>query len=151
MSARAPLPIGAALLATLLGATPAAALPYIVNRALNACGGTPSAAAQAVTVDGTPDDPDGIDDCPALCGKFVTACKGAVDASVACWKKATGKFALVQAATCNVQDGAAREACYDTLRADRAIVKESYIDAGKENGRSYCETTALFSCTVSCN
>jgi hypothetical protein len=83
----------------LLGATPAAALPYIVNRALDACGGTPVSAAVNVTANGTPHDPVGNDDYPALCDEFVKACRGAVDASVGCWKKTVAKFVAVQAAT----------------------------------------------------
>jgi hypothetical protein len=150
MNARVILTV-ATLITTLVGATPAAALPYIVNRGLDACGGIPVAAAMEVTANGTPDDPVGIANCPALCEKFVTACRGAVDASVACWKKTVAKFAAVHAATCNVQSGAAKEACQATLAGDKVIAKEDYIDAGRTNGHEYCETTALFSCTVSCN
>jgi hypothetical protein len=88
------------LLMTLLGATPAAALPYLVNVSLDACGGTPQAAAMKLIANGrTPDDPLGTANCPVLCDKFVTACRGAVDASVSCWKKTSAKFAAVSAAS----------------------------------------------------
>jgi hypothetical protein len=139
------------LLMTLLGATPAAALPYIVNASLDACGGTPNAAATKVTTNRTPDDPLGTANCPVLCDKFVVACRGAVDASVSCWKKTSAKFATVEAATCNVQSGAARDACNDVLKTEKTIVKADYIDAGRENGRIYCETTGLSSCLATCN
>jgi len=49
------------LIMTLLDASPAAALTYLVNRALDTCGGTPVTAAANVTANGTPDDPVGID------------------------------------------------------------------------------------------
>jgi hypothetical protein len=141
----------ATLLMALLGATPAAALPYIVNASLDACGGIPVTAATKVTMNRTPDDPLGTANCPLLCDKFVTACRGAVDASVSCWKKTTAKFAAVSAAICNVQSDAAQDACEDALKAEKASVKEVYIDAGRENGRNYCETTGLSTCLASCN
>jgi hypothetical protein len=138
-------------LVTLLGATPAAALPFIVNRGLDTCGGTPLAAAVNVTNNGTPDDPVGNDDCTVLCGKWVTACKGAVDASVACWRSTISKFAALQAAACNTQSGVAKETCLETLSAEKALANKDYADAGKQRGREYCATTGLFSCAVACN
>ena len=138
------------LLTTLLGATPAAALPYIVNASLDACGGTPVAAAQKVTTNRTPDDPLGTANCPVLCDKFVTACRGAVDASVSCWKKAGAKFVAVEAATCNVQSGAAKDACNDVLKTEKTLLKAE-VDLGRDNGRAYCETTGLSTCLASCN
>jgi hypothetical protein len=142
----------ATLLMALLGATPAAALPYLVNVSLDTCGSTPVGAAMKVIANGrTPDDPLGTANCPLLCDKFVTACRGAVDASVSCWKKTTAKFAAVSAAICNVQSDAAQDACEDALKAEKASVKEVYIDAGRENGRNYCETTGLSTCLPSCN
>jgi hypothetical protein len=140
------------LLVTLLGATPSAALPYLVNVSLDACGTTPAGAAQTVTMNGrSPDDPLGIANCPLLCDKFVAACRGAVDGSVSCWKKTSAKFASVSAAICNVQDGAAKDACNDALKAEKASVKADYIDGGRENGRNYCDTTGLSTCLASCN
>ena len=68
-----------------------------------------------------------------------------------CWKKAVAKFAALNAAVCNVQSGAAKDACKDALILEKTIAKEDYIDSGRENGHQYCATTALFSCTVSCN
>ena len=151
LNARATLSV-VTLLMTVLAATPAAALPYLVNVSLDACGGTPLAAGQTVVANGrTPDDPLGTANCPLLCDKFVTACRGAVDASVSCWKKNTSKFAAVSAAICNVQDGAAQDACEDALKTEKASVKADYIDASRENGRNYCETTGLSSCLASCN
>ena len=94
VNARATLSV-VTLLLTLLGATPAAALPYLVNVSLDTCGSTPAGAAMKVTMNRTPDDPLGTANCPVLCDKFVTACRGAVDASVSCWKKASAKFAAV--------------------------------------------------------
>jgi hypothetical protein len=140
----------ATLITTLLGATPAAALPEIVTRGLAACGHTPLAAAMAVSMN-EPNDPVGSDDCPALCNKYAAACKGAVDGSVVCWKKTVAKFAALQAAICNLQSGAAKDACKDQLIVDKSIAKEDYIDAGRANGQQYCEVTALFSCTVLCS
>ena len=151
MNARVTLSV-ATLLVTLLGATPAAALPYLVNTSLDTCGSTPVGAAMKVVANGrTPDDPLGTANCPLLCGKFVTACNGTVDASVSCWKKASSKFAVVEAAICNVQSGAAQDACIDALNTEKASVKTDYIDAGRENGRSYCETSGLSSCLALCN
>ena len=150
MNARITLSV-AALLTTFLGATPAAALPYLTNVSLDACGGTPLSAGQRLVANGrTPDDPLGTANCPLLCDKFVTACRGAVDASVACWKKTSSKFATVSAAICNVQSGAAKDACVDALKTEKASVKGE-IDLGRENGRNYCETTGLSSCLASCN
>jgi hypothetical protein len=140
----------ATLLMTLLGATPAVALPYIVNAAIDACGGSAVVAAQKVTTNRTPDDPLGTANCPVLCDKFVTACRGAVDASLSCWKKTGAKFAAVEAATCNVQSGAAKDACNDVLKTEKALLKVE-VDLGRDNGRAYCETTGLSTCLASCN
>jgi hypothetical protein len=152
MNARATLTV-TMLITTLLGsATIAAALPPIVTWSFATCGHSPVLTASNLTAGFTPDDPVSNDDCFALCDKFVTACKGAVNASVACWKGATKKFAALQTAVCNLEsDAAAVDACKDVLAADKALVKESYIDLGQENGHSYCETTALFSCNIDCN
>src|SRR6185369_3319796 len=111
----------------------------------------PVGAAMKVTMNRTPDDPLGTANCPVLCDKFVTACRGAVDASVSCWKKASAKFAAVSAAICNVQSDAAQDACEDALKTEKASVKVDYIESGRDNGRSYCETTGLSSCLASCN
>lgn len=149
MDARVGLRIAGLL--TLLGATPAAALPFLVNRGLDICGGTPLAAAIIATNNGTPDDPVGNDDCTVLCEKWVTACKGAVDASVACWRSTTAKFAALLTAACNTQSSADKEACLDALRVDKAVVADDYVEAGKRRGRDYCATTGLFSCAIACN
>jgi hypothetical protein len=140
-----------AAIVTLVAATQASALPFIVNRGLDACGGTALTAAVKLTNNGTPDDPVGNDDCAVLCDKWVTACKGAVDASVACWRSTISKFASLQAAACNTDSGAAKQACLDALSADKSIAKESYVDADRERGRAYCGTTGLFSCNIACN
>ena len=109
------------------------------------------AAAMDVTANGTPDDPLGSANCPALCEKFIDACKVAVDASAACWKKVIAKFATVQAATCNVQSGAAKDACLDQLSADKENTKDSYVDGSRDNGRAYCLTNGLSTCLASCS
>jgi hypothetical protein len=140
-----------AALVTLLGATSAAALPFLVNRGLGTCGGTPLAAAIEATNNGIPDDPVGNDDCFALCTKWVTACKGAVDASVACWRSTIAKYASLQSAICNTQSGIDKETCLDTLSAEKSVANKDYADAGRQRGREYCATTGLFSCNISCN
>ena len=128
-----------------------AALPFIVNRGLGVCGGTPLAAAVEATDNGVVDDPVGNDDCDVLCTKWVTACKGAVDASVACWRGVISKFAALQAAACNTMTGADKELCLDTLSAEKAVANKDYADAGRQRGRDYCATTGLFACTIACN
>lgn len=139
------------LLGTLVAATQASALPFLVLRGLDACGGTPLAAAVNLTDNGTPDDPVGNDDCAVLCEKWVTACKGAVDGSVSCWRRTISKFASLQAAACNTLSGADKQTCLDALSADKTIAKEDYADAGQDRGRAYCATTGLFSCNITCN
>ena len=51
----------------------------------------------------------------------------------------------------HVQSDAAQDACEDALKTEKASVKVDYIESGRENGRSYCETTGLSSCLASCN
>ncbi len=116
------------------------------------CGQSPSAAAEAALHPSiTPDAPDSGADCPALCKKWTSTCRGLVGAVRSCWKKTGSKVASVRSADCNtLSDSAARKSCKDGVKAEKDAL-DDFLATDGQSGLTACSGTGLAECILSCS
>jgi hypothetical protein len=116
------------------------------------CGQSPSAAADAALHPSiTPDAPDSDADCPALCRKWTSTCRGLVGAVRSCWKKTGSKVASVRNADCNtLSDSAERRSCKDVVKAEKDAL-DDFLATDGQSGLTACSGTGLAECILSCS
>lgn len=128
------------------------AIPTPVLRAVElVCGrGPSSAAAAAASARITPDAPETSADCPKLCQKWTSTCRGLVGAARSCWKRVGKRVAALRSADCHtLDDPAARDACRDALDAEKDELA-AFLAADGESGLVFCSGTGLAQCLLNC-
>lgn len=142
-------PVLVGLLLVAGSAVPAAATLFGSVREI--CHDDPLQVASNVVTD-SPDDPNpGTLHCAALCDKWVTMCKGAVNIARSCSSSALTKLVALRNAACNVNsDPTFKESCLDGVAGEKQLVKTFY-DTSAANGKSYCEGSGRAGCMSNCN
>jgi len=144
----------AALLAgvLVLGATTVPASATLSGAVSAICPVNPVEVATDMANTNSPSDPlSGSANCPALCDKWVSACKGAVAVAKSCRNAALTKLVSLRNAQCNVNtDAALKEACKNSLNDERTQIKAE-VDASTETAKDFCEGGGLTVCLSKCN
>ena len=145
----------AAVLAGLLvlGATAVPASATLIGATGAICPVSPVEVATDMANTNSPVDlePGSSANCPALCDKWVSACKGAVSVAKSCRSAALAKLVSLRNATCNVlTDTASRLSCKNGVNTERLIVKADF-DASAETAKNFCEEGGLTVCMSKCN
>jgi hypothetical protein len=124
----------------------------LLNNAAVICGQPPSAAAEAALRPSiVPDAPDSDADCPALCRKWTSTCRGLVGAVRSCWKNAGNKIASIRNADCNTLSvSPERKSCRDVVKAEKDELK-SFLAIDGQSGLTACAGTGLAECILSCS
>jgi hypothetical protein len=98
-----------------------------------------------------PTDPDGDDDCPELCEKWVALCRNVVKLRKKCWVAAAAQTAKLRKAECNtLADQAARTQCLDVLKGEKDDLK-IFLAITSETGFTTCEQDGWGACTAHCD
>ena len=147
--------LATALLAGLLvlGATTLPAFATLFGATGAICPASPVEVATDMANTNSPIDlePGSSANCPALCDKWVSACKGAVSVAKACRSAALTKLVSLRNAQCNVlTDAASRASCKNGVNTERQQVKAD-LDASAETAKNFCEEGGLTVCMSKCN
>jgi hypothetical protein len=144
----------AALLAgvLVLGATAVPASATLSGAVSAICPVNPVEVATDMANTNSPVDPlPGSANCPALCDKWVSACKGAVAVAKSCRNAALMKLVSLRNAQCNVNtDAALKEACKSSLNDERKQIKAEVV-ASTETAKDFCEGGGLTVCLSKCD
>jgi hypothetical protein len=124
----------------------------LLQSAAGVRGQSPSAAAEAALHPSiTPDAADSDADCPALCRKWTSTCRGLVGAVRSCWKKAGSRVASVRSADCNtLSDSAARRSCKDGVKAEKEAL-DAFLAGEAQAGLTACAGPGLAECLLACS
>jgi hypothetical protein len=144
----------AALLAgvLVLGATTVPASATMTGAVSALCPVSPVEVATDMANGNSPVDPlPGGANCPALCDKWVSACKGAVAVAKSCRNGVLTKLVGLRNAACNVNtDAAVKEACKISINNERKMIKAA-VDASTETAKDFCEGGGVTVCMSKCN
>ena len=135
-----------------LGATTVPASATMSGAVSALCPVAPVEVATEMANGNSPVDPlPGSANCPALCGKWVSACKGAVAVAKSCRNGTLAKLVSLRNATCNVNtDAALKEACKNSISVERKQIKAA-IDASAETAKDFCEGGGITVCISKCS
>jgi hypothetical protein len=146
--------LAAALLAglLLLGTTAVPASATMFGQVQSICLLPEVVALNMSTATNTPDDPlSGTANCIAVCQKWVTACKGAVNAAKACFNSAVAKLSALQNAVCEEHtDPGLRKFCKNGVSSNKRSAKDG-LAASVEEGIAQCEGDGFGACLIHCN
>ena len=135
----------------LLGVTVLPASATMLGVARSICGSDLPDAVAATMANNTPNDPLGSANCPALCDKWVTMCKGMVGTSKACFTAAFTKVANMRYAECSFHtDPAMKEVCRGFVTSDWDYSK-GQLATSVTDGLSFCGGLGHVTCRFSCD
>ena len=146
--------LAAALLAgfLLLGVTAVPASATVFGQAQSICLLPSEVALNLSTATNTPDDPlSGTSNCLALCQRWVTTCKGAVNLAKSCFNSAVAKLSTLQDAVCEeYTDPVIRRFCKSGVTGGQTSAKAS-LAANVEDAIAQCEGDGFGACLIHCN
>lgn len=114
------------------------------------CAGTPSSAADAALELSILPGAEDAGDCPGLCKKWVSTCRGLVGTLRSCLKNAGGRLASLRSAECKaLADPTERNACQDAVKAEKDALKD-FLATDADSGLDACTASGLAQCLLSC-
>jgi hypothetical protein len=135
-----------------LGATTVPASATLSGAVSGLCPVTPVEVATTMANTNSPTDPlPGSANCPALCSKWASACKGAVAVAKSCRNGVLAKLVSLRNASCSVHtDAALKDSCKNGVNVEKNIVK-AQTDSSVATAKDYCEGGGITVCLSKCS